>query len=80
MIKLSNVYNTMDDLLIQLNDKAERLEEQEARIEDAIADADRQPTKTEKEKLAKIENMISDIDNCCENLAQAMAYLRFYND
>ncbi len=80
MIKLSKIYNTMDDLLIQLNEKAERLEDQEARIEDAIADADRQPTKIEKEKLSKIENMLSDIDNCCEHLAQAMAYLRFYND
>lgn len=80
MKKMNSHYNSLKAMTLIINDIISGLKENRDSIEDNVCDEDRVMTTMEYERHYKLNEQISDLEDCVEHIKDAMECLVSYTD
>ena len=80
MKKMNSQYNALKAMTLIINDIISSLKENRDSIEDNACDEDRVMTSMEYERHYKLNEQISDLEDCIEHIKDAMECLVSYTD
>lgn len=80
MKKMNSHYNSLKAMTLIINDIISGLKENRDSIEDKACDEDRVMTSMEYERHYKLNEQISDLEDCVEHIKDAMECLVLYID
>ena len=80
MKKMNSHYNNLKAMTLIINDIISDLKEKRDSIEDNACDEDRVMTSMEYERHYKLNEQISDLEDCVEHIKDAMECLVLYTD
>ena len=80
MKKMNSHYNNLKAMTLIINDIISNLKENRDSIEDNACDEDRVMTSMEYERHYKLNEQISDLEDCVEHIKDAMECLVSYTD
>lgn len=80
MKKMNSHYNSLKAMTLIINDIISSLKENRDSIEDNACDEDRVMTTMEYERHYKLNEQISDLEDCVEHIKDAMECLVSYTD
>ena len=80
MKKMNSHYNSLKAMTLIINDIISDLKENRDSIEDNACDEDRVMTSMEQERHYKLNEQISDLEDCVEYIKDAMGCLVLYID
>ena len=80
MKKMNSHYNNLKAMTLIINDIISDLKENRDSIEDNACDEDRVMTSMEYERHYKLNEQISDLEDCVEHIKDAMECLVSYTD
>lgn len=80
MKKMNSHYNNLKAMTLIINDIISSLKENRDSIEDNACDEDRVMTTMEYERHYKLNEQISDLEDCVEHIKDAMECLVSYTD
>ena len=80
MKKMNSQYNALKAMTLTINDIISGLKENRGSIEDKACDEDRVMTSMEYERHYKLNEQISDLEDCVEHIKDAMECLVSYTD
>ena len=80
MKKMNSHYNSLKAMTLIINDIISNLKENRDSIEDNACDEDRVMTIIEQERHYKLNEQISDLEDCVEHIKDAMECLVSYTD
>ena len=80
MKKMNSHYNNLKAMTLIINDIISSLKENRDSIEDNACDEDRVMTSIEYERHYKLNEQISDLEDCVEHIKDAMECLVSYTD
>ena len=80
MKKMNSYYNSLKAMTLIINDIISSLKENRDSIEDNACDEDRVMTSMEYERHYKLNEQISDLEDCIEHIKDAMECLVSYTD
>ena len=80
MKKMNSYYNNLKAMTLSINDIISALEENRDSIDDKAYEEDRDMTIMEQERHDKLNEQISDLEDCVGYIKDAMECLELYTD